>query len=159
MNEFESLCKEIETLVKEWEPKLSSLPKETISKRRNVQDRNIKQITGHIIDSCTNNIHRIVHLQNLESPLVYPNYASLGNNDRWIAIQDYQNEDWNILVQLMKYSLLHISHIIRNVNRDKLSNEWIAGPGRNIKLKDLIVDFLRHLKLHLSEINELINKK
>ncbi len=159
MNEFETLCKEIEALVQEWEPKLNSLPEEIISKRRNVQNRNMKQITGHIIDSCTNNIHRIVHLQNLASPLVYPNYASHGNNDKWIAIQDYENEDWNILVQLMKYSLLHISHIIRNVNSDMLNNEWIAGEDRNIKLKDLIVDFLRHLKLHLSEIDDLINKK
>jgi hypothetical protein len=159
MNEFESLCKEIETLIREWEQKLIHLPEETISQRRNSQNRTIKQITGHIIDSATNNIHRIVHLQNLQSPLVYPNYASLGNNDRWIAIQNYQNEDWNILVQLMKYSFLHISHIIRNINPEKLDNEWIAGPGRNIKLKDLIIDFLRHLKLHLSEIEELINKK
>jgi hypothetical protein len=158
MNEFEPLCKEIEELMKFWEPKLLSLPEETISQRRNNQNRTIKQITGHLIDSASNNIHRIVHLQNLESPLVYPNYASLGNNDRWIAIQDYQNEEWNILVQLMNYSFLHICHIIRNINPEKLNNEWIAGPDRNIKLKDLIVDFLRHLKLHLSEIDELINK-
>lgn len=158
MNDFKPLCKEIETLVREWEPRLASLADDTISQKRNIQNRTIKQITGHIIDSSSNNIHRVVHLQNLESPLVYPNYASLGNNDRWIAIQDYQNEDWNILVQLMKYSLLHISHIIKNINPDKLDNEWIAGPDRNIKLKDLIIDFLRHLKLHLSEIDELINK-
>jgi hypothetical protein len=63
------------------------------------------------------------------------------------------------MVQLMNYSLLHICHVIRNVNSEKLNNEWIAGPDRNISLKDLIVDFLRHLKLHLSEIQELIDKK
>jgi hypothetical protein len=159
MNEFEPLCKEIETLMQYWEPKLLSLHEETISQRRNNQNRTIKQIAGHLIDSVSNNTHKIVHLQNLESPLVYPNYASFGNNDRWIAIQDYQNEEWNILVQLMKYSLLHVCHVIRNLNPGKLNNEWIAGPDRNIKLKDLIIDFLRHLKLHLSEIDELINKK
>ena len=27
------------------------------------------------------------------SPLSFPNYATFGNNDRWIAIQNYQNED------------------------------------------------------------------
>jgi hypothetical protein len=157
-NEFEPLCKEIETLVREWESKFAGLSEETISQRRNIQNRTIKQIVGHLIDSASNNIHRIVHLQNLESPLVYPNYASLGNNDRWIAIQDYQNEEWDILVHLMKYSFLHICHVIRNINPEKLNNEWIAGPDRNIKLKDLIIDFLRHLKLHLSEIDELTNK-
>jgi hypothetical protein len=100
-----------------------------------------------------------VHLQYQESPFIFPNYASFGNNDRWIAIQDYQNEEWPVMVQLMKYSLLHICHVIKNVNNEKINNEWIAGPGRNIALKDLIIDFLRHFKLHLSEINDLIENK
>jgi hypothetical protein len=43
-----------------------------------------------------------------------------------------------------------------NVNDDKLDNEWIAGPDRRIKLGAMIIDFLRHLKLHLDEVNELI---
>ena len=43
--------------------------------------------------------NRIVHLQYRESPLRFPNYASDGNKDRWIAIQNYQEEDWNLLVQ------------------------------------------------------------
>jgi len=68
------------------------------------QYRNIKQILGHKIDSASNNTHRIVYLQYRESPCDYPNYATKGNNDKWIAIQDY----------------------------------------------------LRHLKLHLDEIDELI---
>jgi hypothetical protein len=159
MNNFEDIRSEIIALVNHWEPILKNLPDETITLRKNSQNRSIKQITGHIIDSISNNTHRIVHLQYQQSPLIFPNYASLGNNDRWIAIQDYQNEEWPVMVQLMKYSLLHICHVIRNVNSEKLNSEWIAGPERNISLKDLIVDFLRHLKLHLSEIQELIDKK
>ena len=111
-----------------------------------------------MIDSSSNNIHRIVHLQYQPTPLIFPNYASLGNNDRWIAIQDYQDEDWMILTQFWKYSLLHYCHVVKNVRADKLDNEWISGPGQTVKLREMIVDFLRHLKLHLSEIDELINK-
>jgi hypothetical protein len=88
--------------------------------------------------------------------LIFPNYATFGNNDRWIAIQNYQNENWNTLVQLMKYSLLHICHVIKNAEADKLNNEWISGPGEKVTLKSMIIDFPRHLKLHLSEIDELI---
>ncbi len=158
MNDFEPICKEIESLVKDWEPKLASLNEETISQRRNIQNRTIKQIVGHLIDSASNNTHRIIHLQNQESPLIFPNYATFGNNNKWISIQDYQNEKWSVLVQLLKYSYLHICHVIRNVEAGKLDNEWIAGPGKKIALKDMIIDFPKHLKLHLSEITELMNK-
>jgi hypothetical protein len=151
------ITSEITSLTEEWYPRLSSLPDEVITKRRNSQNRNIKQILGHTVDSTSNNIHRIVHLQYQPSPLTFPNYATLGNNDRWIAIQDYQHEDWNNLVELWKYSLLHLCHVIRNVDNTMLKNEWIAGPGETASLEEMINDFSRHLKLHLSEINDLIN--
>jgi uncharacterized damage-inducible protein DinB len=74
-----------------WESKLSKLPEDTILNKRNNQNRTIKQILGHMVDSASNNTHRIVHLQYQESPFSFPNYASNGNNDRWIAIQNYTN--------------------------------------------------------------------
>jgi hypothetical protein len=148
---------EIVTLIQDWEPKLSILSNKILFQRRNCQDRTIKQIIGHLIDSTSNNVHRIVHLQYQTSPLIFPNYATFGNNDKWIAIQDYQNEDWTNLIQLWKFSLLHFCHVIKNINEDKLINEWIAGPNKKITLETMVVDFPRHLKLHLSEINDLIN--
>jgi hypothetical protein len=156
MDKFSANSNEIVTLVSEWEPKLSSLPQETISHRRNSQNRTIRQITGHMVDSASNNTHRVVHLQYQQSPLVFPNYATFGNNDRWIAIQNYQEENWGDLVQLWKYSMLHFCQVIRNVDESKLENEWIAAPDRKINLEAMILDFLPHLKLHLSEIDELI---
>ena len=158
MKEIDSVCTELVTLVNHWEPVLISLNADVISKRRNSQNRTIKQIVGHIIDSASNNTHRIVHLQYQPSPFNFPNYASFGNNDRWIAIQDYQNEDWETMIHLWKYSLLHIIHVMKNVNTDKMNNEWITGPGKKVTLEAMIIDFPRHLKLHLSEINELIKK-
>ena len=158
MIESPTITSEILSIIENWEPKLASLPDETISQRRNSQSRSIKQILGHLIDSTSNNTHRIIHLQYQSSPLIFPNYATFGNNDRWIAIQDYQNEDWMTMIQLWKYSLLHFCHVIKNINDDKLFNEWISGSDKTITLKSMIVDFPRHLKLHLSEISDLINK-
>ncbi len=153
------LAEEITSLIGEWESKLAALPNDTISERRNSQNRTIKQILGHLIDSASNNTHRVVHLQYQESPFSFPNYATFGNNDRWIAIQDYQNEEWSDMIQLWKFSLLHFCHVINNVNPGKLNNEWISGPGKNITLETMIVDFPKHLKLHLNEIDELINQE
>jgi hypothetical protein len=157
MEGSKTITTEIISLVNTWEIHLKQLPENVITERRNNQERNIKQILGHLIDSTSNNLHRIIHLQYRESPLSFPNYATFGNNDRWIAIQNYEQEDWHVMIQLWKYSLLHICHVIENVNDEKLDHEWIAGPGRNITLGEMIIDFPRHLRLHLAEIEELIN--
>lgn len=146
-------------LVSEWELRLLSLPEEVIGNRRNIQNRTIKQIVGHMVDSASNNTHRIIHLQYNMSPLIYPDYANLGNNDRWIAIQNYQNENWENLVQLWKYSNLHIAHVIDNVNPEKQNNEWISALQQQVSLKAMILDYLSHFKLHLNEIEDLINSK
>jgi predicted MPP superfamily phosphohydrolase len=155
MPTFISIAEEIKMLVLEWEPKLLSLSEETISDHRNSQNRSIKQIIGHMIDSASNNTHRVVHLQYREMPLRFHNYATFGNNDKWIEIQNYQEESWEDLVQLWKFTHLHFSHVIQNTDPDKLKNEWIANFNEKITLQQMVEDFPRHLKLHISEIEEL----
>jgi len=157
MNEFEDICGELLSLTEQWEPKLLGLSDEVIAERRNSQNRTIRQITGHMVDSASNNTHRIVHLQYQKSPLIFPCYASGGNNDRWIAIQNYQAEDWKNLVQLWKCSNVHIVHVIRNMNIEKLDNVWISGSNKEVSLREMVVDYLPHFKLHLSEIDKLID--
>jgi hypothetical protein len=159
MNEFKINNQELLKLIEEWEPKLLTLSDDVITKKQNSQNRTIKQIVGHMIDSASNNTHRIVHLQYQPNPLIFPDYANLGNNDKWISIQQYQTEKWYDLVQLWKYSNIHIVHVINHVNIDKLDNEWITALNKKVSLKTMIIDYLRHIKLHLSEIDELINKK
>jgi len=45
-----------------WESNLTKLSEDTIRNKRNNLGRTIKQILGHMVDSASNNIHRIVHL-------------------------------------------------------------------------------------------------
>lgn len=158
MKQFESIANEITSLVKEWEHKLLLLPNEVITLRRNSQNRSIKQIVGHLVDSASNNIHRTVHLQYRESPLEFPNYATFGNNDKWISIQNYEAENWQNLVQLWKFSILHFTHIIQQIKPEKLNNIWLGGADEKVTLKEMVEYFLLHLKLHLGEIEELIKK-
>ena len=146
---------EILQLVNEWEPKLLSFPTDVITQKQNSQGRTIKQILGHLVDSASNNNHRVVHLQYRENPLEFPNYATNGNNDRWIAIQNYQDENWEDLVQLWKYFNKHFVHVVNNINPDKLDNVWISAPNKSITLKEMVLSYLDHLKLHLKEIDDL----
>lgn len=158
-HEFEANNQELLQLITVWEPRLLSLEDEVISGRRNSQNRSIREITGHLIDSVSNNTHRIIHLQYQPDPLIFPDYANNGNNDRWIAIQKYQEENWYNLVQLWKYCNLHIIHVINQVNAEKLNNEWITALNQKVSLKSMINHYLEHVVLHLSEIEELINQK
>lgn len=157
--QFEANNNELLLILKSWEPELSSLSEEIICNRRNKQGRNIKQILGHLVDSATNNTHRIIHLQYQQSPVNYPDYANLGNNDRWIAIQNYEQKNWKDLIQLWKYSNLHIVHVIQNVKEEKLENVWISALKEEIKLKDMIINYLKHFKLHITEIEDLIHSE
>ena len=158
MNPFENSCQSVLKLVEVWEPRLLALSEEIISNRKNIQNRSIRQILGHLFDSASNNTHRIVHLQYRENPMTFPNYATFGNNDRWIAIQDYQHENWYNLVQLWKYANLHLLHVIRNVELTKLENQWISGEDKLISLRENIDGYLPHFELHLKEMEELIGK-
>ena len=158
MNPFGISCQNILQLLDIWESRLLALSEEVISNRKNIQNRSIRQILGHLFDSASNNTHRIVHLQYRENPMTFPNYATMGNNDRWIAIQDYQHENWYNLVQLWKYANLHFVHIVRNVDQMKLENQWTSGEDKFISLRENIEGYLPHLELHLGEIGELINR-
>ena len=156
MKEFQANNQELLHLIDLWEPRLLSLDENEVVAPRNSQNRNIKQIVGHMVDSASNNTHRIVHLQYQPSPFAFPDYANFGNNDRWIAIQNYETENWIHLVQLWKYANFHIVHVINNIHEEKLDSQWISAKGEYIPLKDMVIDYLRHVKLHLGEIEELL---
>jgi hypothetical protein len=155
---FEPVTNGIVSLIEVWEGKLMSLPAEVITERKNIQNRTIKQILGHLIDSASNNTHRIIHLQYQDSPVEFPNYATNGNNDRWIAIQNYQGENWENLILFWKYINLHLVQVIENIKVEKLANEWIASAENKISLEKMVMSYLDHFELHLNEIDELINK-
>lgn len=63
MKEFVQVQNEIGTLVNKWESRLSGIEADILDNRKNTQNRTIKQILGHLIDSASNNLHRTIHLQ------------------------------------------------------------------------------------------------
>jgi len=156
--EFDQIYEDLSGLISDWEIKLSALPERTVSRRKNSQNRSIRQIVGHMADSASNNTHRVVHMQYQKSPLSFPDYANLGNNDKWIAIQNYQEEDWDDLIRLWAAVNRHMVHLIGQVDDTKLNQAWISALNERVTLRDMIQDFPRHFRLHINEISALINQ-
>lgn len=151
--DFSDITQQIEKLISAWEVKLLQLPMEVRTDRVNNQNRTVKQIIGHMIDSACNNHQRIVRLQ-YNKELSFPDYRQ--DNDKWIDVQKYQNEDWSLMVNLWKFYNLHISHVFLNIDEVALSNTWTDGDGAKITLHEMVEAYLVHLELHLYEIGDLI---
>lgn len=151
-NVFLPVTDRIRQVVEAEEAFLLSLDQETVSERFNRQNRSVRQILGHLVDSASNNHQRIVRLQ-YNRELVFPDYRQ--DNDLWIALQDYQHADWNTLVQLWKFYNLHMVQVIGAVDLEKLDNYWYDFEGTKVTLREMIEGYPVHLDLHIGEIHEL----
>lgn len=151
--DLSTYTEDIRKVVEDWLQKLLLLPEEVITERRNHQNRTIKQLLGHLIDSASNNHQRMIRLQYNDN-LVFPDYTQ--DNDRWIAIQDYQHADWNNLVELWKSFNLHLAHLIDSVDKSKLNNYWTDYERNKTTLEAMIKGYPWHLNLHMSHIRELM---
>lgn len=163
---FNNSIEDIQNILYREEPILRSLSEEIITTRFNHQNRSIKMLIGHLIDSASNNHQRMVRLQyaprcgqsmpNTEiGLLVFPDYTQ--DNDLWLQLQDYQHEDWDTLLSLWKYYNLHICQVIRAVDVKKLNNYWLDYEGNRVTLQNMIEGYTNHLNLHLGQIHELIS--
>jgi len=151
---FSNITKGVEAIVEQWFLKLLTLSVSEISDRKNNQQRTVKQILGHLIDSASNNHQRIVRLQ-YNRELNFPDYRQ--DNDTWIGIQNYQTEDWEIMVNLWKYYNLHMIHIFNHTDDECLDHTWTDFEGNVVSLEDMINGYLEHLNLHIKEIEELLS--
>lgn len=158
---------EIYDILHREEPLLRSLSEEVITTRFNNQNRSIKMLVGHLIDSASNNHQRMVRLQYVKATdtdmngqtvgvLDFPEYTQ--DNDLWIRLQDYQHEDWNTLVSLWKFYNLHMIHLIESVDTSAYDNIWFDFENNVVTLRDMIEGYTGHLKLHLAQIHELIGR-
>lgn len=141
-------------LVKSWEEKLVELSEDELTSKKNSQNRTIKQIVGHLIDSASNNHQRMVRLQ-YNQHLDFPDYRQ--DNDRWIALQKYQDENWENLVQLWVFFNLHIAWIINQTDDNLAPGYWIDCNGTQVSLEEIVEGYYDHLQLHLNEIQNLIS--
>jgi hypothetical protein len=114
-----------------------------------------KEIIGHMVDSASNNHQRWVRLQ-IQERLVFPDYWE--DNERWVAIEHFNQLRFNDLLSLWKQYNVLLENIIRCADPAKLQNYWDQGDSR-ITLLDLMIGYVEHVKEHSDSIRRILEKR
>lgn len=118
----------------------------------------IKEIIGHLIDSASNNHYRFVAAQ-FTDDLLFMGY----DQDAWVEAQNYQSEDWKLLIELFYKLNLHLINLIENIPEQILTQKrnlhnlfeiaWQEfDVSETADLEWFVRDYFGHLNHHLSQV-------
>ena len=125
--------------------KLKLIPEEEFGSKPFANKWSKKELLGHLIDSAANNHQRFVRAQ-FEVPVVYY------NQDLWVNLQNYQNENTALLINLWEAYNRHLAHVIYQIPSGNLLKTTIGKDGKENTLEFIIEDYLNHLEHHLTQI-------
>jgi hypothetical protein len=123
---------------------LESLPEDEMSHKPSSQKWSKKEIIGHLIDSAQNNIRRFIVAQYEDRP------AIVYNQDKWVAISNYQHYNTAELLQLWLLLNKQICRILENTDAE--TAERLCNTGQPHSIKWLAEDYIAHLKHHLHQV-------
>lgn len=143
------LSTELQDIVGEYAERLRQMPEAVFSARPAPGKWSKKEILGHLIDSAQNNIQRFVRAQHEPGPV-----RILYRQDDWVALQNYQAYAGADLVQLWLLLNRHLGHIWTQMHAETWAVSCDIGKlsPELISLEGLALDYLRHLKHHLSQV-------
>jgi len=146
---------ELNSIINDFYNKYKGLDNEIASKRPGTDRWTLKEIVGHLIDSASNNHQRFVRLQ-IANELIFPGYGK--DNSKWLEIEKYNELNFSDIVLLWKQYNVLIGNIIKEVDESKLGNYWKKPDGDKIALKDLMIDYVRHIKEHVKHFEETLEE-
>jgi hypothetical protein len=141
-------AEELEALTVRWRTVLLGWPSDRVSAKESEDRWSVREIVGHLVDSAGNNLQRFVRLQVVKE-LTFPDYTQ--DNEAWVEIQGYRDEDWESLVGLWAGLNRHIVHVLRRIRPNALNHVWREGAESPATLKELIPAYVTHQKMHLEQ--------
>lgn len=139
-----------------------SLIAESESQKRTTEGKwSPKEIIGHLIDSAANNHQRFIRAQ-FKDDLIFQGYEQ----NEWVKAQHYNQESWQLLLQLWRAYNLHLAHVISNIPEASMKRicrkhnlheiGWKSiSEEEGASLEYLIRDYIGHLEHHLNQaLNE-----
>lgn len=115
----------------------------------------LKEITGHLINSASNNQQRFLGLQFL-TEMQFPAFQKY--HLKWMDREKFNELKFDDLFLLWRQYNVLIAHIISNIDERALDNMLGMEDGRKIPLKAIAKDYVKHLKLHLAQFEKTLGK-
>jgi len=158
------LAYELNSVLELAKKKLKIINEQQSAKKPSQDKWSSKEILGHLIDSSVNNMIRFVNGQ-FKSDLVFSGY----DQNKWVEAQNYQNAEWDFLIDLWKMNNLQLVRVIGSIPDDVLKKSTInhnydqiawkeLSKNESATLEYLINDYIGHMKHHLNQIFILLKK-
>ncbi len=126
---------------------LTQIADNETSIKKNIDKWSKKEILGHLIDSACNNQQKFVRTM-AQGHLDFVGYAQ----NHWVAVQQYNKQDWQELVQIWYAYNLQIAHIIQYADSATLQHTISIDGNGPFSLLFIMEDYVEHLKHHLQQI-------
>ncbi len=136
---LEYLCKTIPS-------KLESIGEPAFSEKRSPAKWSKKEIIGHLIDSATNNHHRIIRAQIEHIPTI------TYDQNKWNELNGYQHQNGQQIIALWTAYNQHILQLIKSLSIEQLSLKVNTGDELSVTLEYLIDDYVIHMEHHLRQV-------
>lgn len=147
MSETKNIASELNAIIAKHLPGMKAIGEDKFQFKPSPGKWSKKEILGHLVDSAQNNIRRFVVAQYEEYPkIVY-------NQDKWVAITNYQQYNLQDLIDLWYLLNKHICQLLtfmpveasnRKAETEVLHDlEWLAQ------------DYVKHLLHHLHQVLDL----
>jgi hypothetical protein len=106
-----------------------------------------KQIVGHLLDSAANNRQRFVRAA-IDGQYAGPGYAQ----DAWVAAHGYGDVSWETLLRWWQAEHEILAVVVGRVPEERLDATCVVGDDAPVTLRFLIEDYLRHQRLHFTQL-------
>ena len=139
-----ALATELEQLINAYLTPLNSIDGKELSYKSSPAKWSKKELIGHLIDSAQNNTRRFIVAQYEEGPtIVY-------NQDKWVAINNYQDWEPQDLVRLWHLLNKQMVNILKNMPAEM--GQRICNTGAPCTIEWLAADYIKHLKYHMHQV-------
>jgi hypothetical protein len=142
----QALAADLRAHLSRAERQLSAISPETAAQPLEPGKWSIQQTVGHLIDSCNNNLQRLVRLQ-IDPQLTFPGYQQ----DDWVRLQRYDLLPWPQVLALFVTLNRHFAHTIQHANARCFPHTWLF-EGQPLTLGFILADYIAHLDHHLRQL-------
>ena len=134
----------LQQIVDDCSKKFNAMSAHSWSEKKFADKWSKQEILGHLCDSAMNNLRRFIVTQYEQNNLI------VYRQDDWVALQNYQSENYQNIISLWKLLNEQIIRVIRKIPQEKLNNTCKTPEEHSIIW--LIEDYIKHLNHHLNQI-------